>query len=80
MKAMYEQLGISSGVYDFGKKIEDSFVDCDHLSIIFCKALTPPTLWGGWAEDVNVYVPKESVELYKSAAGWKYYNIIGYDF
>ena len=24
MKAMYEQLGISSGVYDFGKKIEDS--------------------------------------------------------
>lgn len=49
---------------------------------IYCKATTPPALgnnevFGG----CPVYVPKESLELYKEAEYWcDYNNIVGYDF
>ena len=46
------------------------------LTKMICKAKTPPTLGTevvGLA--CEVYVPKESVDLYKSANGWKDYTI-----
>ena len=68
-------------------KIGDAaFVNCKNLISVYCKATTPPA--GGKAMFTNnatnrkIYVPRESVEAYKSADGWKEYadDIVGYDF
>lgn len=61
--------------------------------VVYCKATTPPTAdlgsnssWRAFAErpypELVIYVPMESVELYKSAEHWSKYaaNIVGYDF
>ena len=62
-----------------------AFYDCNNLTKVICTATTPPL--GGTAmfdnnADVRIiFVPRESVELYKSAPNWIYYAkmIIGYD-
>ena len=62
------------------------FYSCISLKSVYCKATTPPI--GGKAMFTNnavnrkIYVPRESVEAYKSAEGWKEYAnyIVGYDF
>lgn len=68
------------------------FYDCDNLTEVYCKALTPPTVdkgdgevWNGFtntAENSKIYVPAESVNLYKTADGWNEFadKIVGYDF
>lgn len=63
---------------------------CENLRIVYCKPTTPPTLSGnqepfGYPSSTTVgiiYVPKESVDVYKSKLGWKDYEnkITGYDF
>lgn len=56
--------------------IEDNaFRNCLDLSYITCKAITPPTLGAGnnLATVIDVYVPAESVDLYKNATNWSYY-------
>lgn len=62
-----------------------AFSNCNDLSRVYCMATTPPKL-GINAFDENhsrfiIYVPSESVELYKSAPNWNNYAkmIIGYD-
>ena len=57
------------------------------LNVLYCKPQTPPqissvTFINGFAEGVVIYVPMNSVDSYKSAAGWQGYSsqIIGYNF
>jgi hypothetical protein len=62
---------------------EEAFYECDALTSITSKNATPPTIGGSYTfENVNksipVYVPKSSVDAYKSAEYWKdFTNFIG---
>ena len=63
---------------------------CENLRTVYCKPTTTRTLSGnqepfGYPSSTTVgiiYVPKESVDVYKSKLGWKDYEnkITGYDF
>ena len=62
------------------------FLGCSSLIDVYCMATTPPGL-SSYAFYSNalgrkIYVPIESVSVYKSASGWKDYasSIVGYDF
>lgn len=64
-----------------------AFSNCNKLTEIYCTPTTPPTLDGNTvfnsiASNAVFYVPRESVEEYKVADGWKTYanQIVGYDF
>ena len=73
-----------------------AFGDCDNLTTVYCKCVTPPAPieFCAWLFErfnrrhkpiktkCKIYVPRESVEAYKTADGWSEYadNIIGYDF
>ena len=63
-----------------------AFYYCDNLKSVYCKATTPPSLgnyaFSSWAYNLKIYVPNESVEVYKKASGWSTYasKIIGYNF
>lgn len=70
-----------------------SFYECTGLEEIYCKATTPPAAGDHFLSKYNVpqgyipldcivYVPNESVELYKNAKYWSDYKnyIVGYDF
>ena len=65
---------------------EEAFGGCISLTSVYCKAVTPPTvgynMFYGNDSDRKIYVPMESVEVYKSATGWSDYAdaIVGYDF
>ena len=64
----------------------NAFRDCTSLTSVYCKAITPPV--GGYymfynnAWDRKIYVPMESVNMYKSAEYWSDYKsyIVGYNF
>ena len=62
-----------------------AFYNCRSLTSVYCKPTTPPT--GGYmfntdASGRKIYVPRASVEAYKSAEYWSDYasDIIAYDF
>ena len=63
-----------------------AFQDCTSLTSVYCKATTPPA--GGYDMFYNnaygrkIYVPMESVEVYKSARYWSGHksSIVGYNF
>ena len=71
---------------------EVAFCWCTSLEEVYCKPTTPPTAtwesydtWSAFASTapgLKIYVPRESVEAYKTAAGWSDYAdyIEGYDF
>ena len=65
---------------------DSAFAYCDSLTSVYCKAVTPPAvgydMFYGNASDRKIYVPMESVDVYKSVTGWSYYadNIVGYNF
>lgn len=56
------------------------------MSSFYCKATTPPNInWMAfYMIDSNfvIYVPTESIDAYKTAAGWSDYadRIVGYNF
>lgn len=55
------------------------FVNCGNISTFTCKAITPPSLGGNVFGDTTVgviYVPKQSVNAYKSANRWSDYSSI----
>ena len=60
--------------------IEDyAFADCNSLASIYCKPTTPPTsVSSAFPWSATIYVPWASVNVYKSATGWK--NIVRYDY
>lgn len=63
-----------------------AFYGCRSLTRVYCKATTPPT--GGYqmfynnASGRKIYVPRASVDAYKSATYFRDYanDIVGYDF
>ena len=63
-----------------------AFYNCISLTSVYCKATTPPTgdlyMFEYNVSGRKIYVPRESVEAYKSAEGWREYanQIVGYDF
>lgn len=69
-----------------------AFVNCKQLKTVFCESIVPPAIdlnnYGQWnafnGNDYGrmIYVPRQSVEAYKAAEGWKDYAdyIVGYDF
>ena len=63
-----------------------AFYDCTALKDIYCKPTTPPVgdlnMFGYNASGRKIYVPRASVDAYKSASYWSYYSssIVGYDF
>ena len=63
-----------------------AFDDCRSLTSVYCKATTPPVLgprvFTGNGSGRKIYVPRNSVNAYKSAEGWSDYawSIVGYDF
>ena len=64
--------------------IGDSAVaECITLTSIVCKALIPPALGENVFLNVNksipLYVPEESVEIYRTTAQWKEFNILAVD-
>ena len=66
---------------------EKAFEWCTSLTSVYCKATTPPALSDTYVFDNNgsgrkIYVPRQSVNVYKKADGWKEYadKIVGYDF
>lgn len=70
------------------------FLGCVSLTSVYCKAIVPPLINTIDPHDsydlfddvtdgsLTIYVPRESVEAYKAADGWKEYAdiIVGYDF
>ncbi len=74
---------------------EYAFFNCKKLMSVYCKRTTPPmgksNMFLAYREEGNkeycsincqIYVPCNSVELFKNAEGWKDYAgaIVGYDF
>lgn len=74
---------IGDGVTAIG---HNAFSYCYDLTSVYCKATTPPvveySIFYKNASDRKIYVPIESVNVYKSADGWKEYAdaIEGYNF
>ena len=81
--------GIYGGpYYDY----DGAFEGCKALNTVYCKSTTPPSLpkyntgncwiFSNNAPERKIYVPKESVDAYKKANGWKVYaeDIVGYEF
>ena len=62
------------------------FADCSSLTSVYCKPATPPAgdayMFDDNASNRIIYVPTDSVEVYKSASYWNSYAyaIVGYDF
>ena len=55
------------------------FYGCNSLRSVTCQALTPPICSSLSNYTATLYVPLESLELYKSAYGWSSFsNIIGF--
>lgn len=61
-----------------------AFADCLNLTSFYCKAIIPPTIETeyNFAKMITIYVPRSSVNAYKSANNWSTYadQIVGHDF
>lgn len=61
-----------------------AFKDCPNLISLTVRAVTPPAIYGGWDgdmlgtynPDLRIYVPRQSVDAYKNASGWRLYSSI----
>ena len=85
-KAFSQTLLTSVTIPDSVTSIESgAFMYCRSLTKVYCKPTTPPAIGSmslGNAAGLKIYVPRNSVEAYKSAEAWaSYANYIeGYDF
>ena len=56
---------------------DSTFKDCSSLTSVYCKPLTPPSLYTevfeNNATDRKFYVPAESLDAYKTASRWRLY-------
>ena len=75
------EITIGSGVTSIG---QNTFKAQTKLTIIYCKATTPPTIQSNTFESVPtscvVYVPTSAVSAYQSASYWSNFTIQGYNF
>ena len=66
------RITIPQNVTTIGK---DAFKECPSSLVINCLATTPPQISTlGIGEEIVIYVPKESINLYKKAEGWEVYK------
>ncbi len=66
------EITIPQGVATIG---QDVFKECPLTIVIKCLATIPPQIATlGIGEEIVIYVPKESVKLYKKAEGWEVYK------
>lgn len=87
-EAFYECLSLTSiTIPDSVKSIGNYvFSYCKVLTSVYCKATTPPLIgtnvFRDNGSDRKIYVPMESVDVYKSATNWSEYAdaIEGYEF
>lgn len=74
-----KHIEIGSGIVNIGYEL---FKNCKNLESIKIITITPPsriivsdeTIFGDIPITCNIYVPSESVDLYKAADGWKDYT------
>lgn len=71
-------VSIPSSVQNIGNS---AFIMCTALTSVTCEATTPPLLeWGAFNyipfAEATLYVPAESIELYKAAEQWKDFGTI----
>lgn len=62
---------------------DDAFSGCWLLASAYCKAIMPPSMGTDvFYPYLMIYVPTESVDIYKEAPGWSDYadSIVGYNF
>ena len=63
-----------------------AFYNCSNLNKIYCRSIIPPNLkletFRYISANARIYVPRNSVDTYKTAANWSDYasKIVGYDF
>ena len=59
---------------------EQAFYKCKNVASITCKSVTPPEVeinaFNGIDTTIPIYVPSESVELYKKSPGWQEFSNI----
>ena len=53
-----------------------AFDGCDALDTVVCYATTPPNWSNSFDTDINIYVPSEALEVYKTHKDWKRYTNI----
>lgn len=78
INTMKDDLIIPEGVTSIG---DGAFYECGLFNSVIVNCTTPPTIGADVFDNTiiltNIYVPAESVDLYKSASGWSTYaNII----
>lgn len=77
------RITIPDSVIEIGSNV---FWYCSSLTTVYCRSQNPPSLGGisfdGTPSNLKIYVPRASVDKYKSASGWSRYSsqIVGYDF
>ena len=56
---------------------ENAFIYCDALDTVVCYATTPPNEFNAFDNiNINIYVPSEALEAYKTHKDWKRYTNI----
>jgi len=77
-----ESVVLGNSVGDMGRGV---FAGCGNLSSVTCYATTAPWTWSDTFDEahyqqVTLYVPKASLEKYRSASNWKRFSrIVGID-
>lgn len=84
-----ESITLPAGIEDIGLNFssEATFYGCSSLATVYCKAIEPPSLgnssvFTGTPPGMKIYVPRESIDKYKTAQYWAALaaKLVEYDF
>lgn len=58
---------------------DEAFIQCRNLTSVYCLPTTPPTISSqdfflGYASELKIYVPFESINAYRTNEGWRDYE------
>lgn len=78
-----KSITLSAGLKDISGY--NAFLHSDNLETIYCRAIVPPLYYDNQMSDfpnLKIYVPEQSLELYKRNAGWSLYKkyFVGYKY